>query len=234
MSRQQKGFSYKASIIIPVLNEAEQLPDFLADLQNLRDKGCELILVDGGSEDASCQQAEGKVDQLLISESGRARQMNLGAQAAQGEWLFFLHADTRLTPAALQRLLQLTEEKQHGWGRFDVRIQGRHPLLCLVAGLMNLRSRWTGIATGDQLIFMHTSLYQAVGGFPDQPLMEDVEISKRLKKLQKPLTCTEQVITSGRRWDDKGFWSTVWLMWRLRWCYWRGVSAEQLVRVYYS
>lgn len=223
-----------ASIIIPVRNEARQLPELLAGLQRLRNLGCELILVDGGSTDASLDVARRQVDQLLTSPSGRARQMNVGAEAAQGEWLFFLHADTRLTPAAQERLLQLAKNPTPAWGRFDVVIQGRHPLLFLVAGLMNGRSRLTGIATGDQLVFMHLSLYQAVGGFPDQPLMEDVEMSKQLKKLRKPLSCREKVITSGRRWDEQGFWRTVGLMWSLRWRYWRGVSAQELVKDYYS
>lgn len=223
-----------ASLIIPALNEAEQLPTFLADLQGLRTQGCELIVVDGGSQDASCQKAEGQVDQLLTSQPGRAKQMNCGAQAAQGEWLFFLHADTRLTPEACQRLLRLSRQETSDWGRFDVIIEGQHPLLKLVAWMMNQRSRLTSIATGDQMIFMHRSLYQAVGGFPDQPLMEDVEISTRLRHLKKPLCCRERIRTSGRRWDERGFWSTVWLMWCLRWRYWRGASAEELVKVYYS
>ena len=223
-----------ASLIIPALNEAEQMPALLADLQGLRAHGCELILVDGGSQDATCLQAEGQVDQLLTSQPGRAKQMNCGAQAARGEWLFFLHADTRLTSEAGQRLLKVSRQETRNWGRFDVRIEGQHPLLRLVALMMNQRSRWTGIATGDQLIFMHRSLYQAVAGFPDQPLMEDVEISKRLKAFSQPLACQEKVITSGRRWDDKGFWKTVALMWSLRWRYWRGIPAELLAEEYSS
>ncbi|MBE0507461.1 MAG: TIGR04283 family arsenosugar biosynthesis glycosyltransferase [Marinospirillum sp.] len=232
MSRQQKGFSYKASIIIPVLNEAEQLPDFLADLQSLRDKGCELILVDGGSSDASCTLATGLVDQLLESPAGRAIQLNRGAAAACGEWLFFLHADTRLTAASEQALLALIERDKACWGRFDVCIQGKHPLLWLVARMMNLRSCLTGMATGDQLMFVHRCLFDAVQGFVEQPLMEDIELSRCLKKICRPLCLPQRVITSGRRWDQRGFWSTVVLMWRLRWCYWRGVAAEQLAREY--
>ncbi|MDR9468957.1 TIGR04283 family arsenosugar biosynthesis glycosyltransferase, partial [Marinospirillum sp.] len=190
-----------ASIIIPALNEAGQLPELLAGLQGLRDKGCELILVDGGSQDATCALAEGQVDQLLSSDPGRAQQMNLGAKAAQSEWLFFLHADTRLTPAAQDCLLRLAHHSPACWGRFDVSIQGRHPLLKLVAWLMNGRSRLTGVATGDQLIFVHVSLFKAVGGFPDQPLMEDVELSKRLKQRYPPLCLKQKVLTSGRRWE---------------------------------
>lgn len=221
-----------ASIIIPALNEAGQLPDFLAGLQSLRDEGCELILVDGGSQDATCALAEGQVDRILISAPGRARQMNLGAKAAESEWLFFLHADTRLTRAAQGCLLRLAHHSSACWGRFDVSIQSRQRLLKLVAWLMNGRSRLTGIATGDQLIFVHASLFKAVGGFPDQPLMEDVEISKRLKQRYPPLCLKQKVLTSGRRWDEKGLWSTIWLMWRLRWLYWRGIPAEHLAKEY--
>lgn len=231
LKRKVKGL-IKASVIIPVLNEADQLTQLLTALQPLRQQGVELILVDGGSSDASCTLAAGLVDQLLESPAGRAIQMNRGAAAARGEWLFFLHADTRLTVASEQALLALTERDKACWGRFDVCIKGKHPLLWLVARMMNLRSRLSGMATGDQLMFVHRCLFDAVGGFVEQPLMEDIELSRRLKKICRPLCLSQRVITSGRRWDQRGFWSTVVLMWRLRWCYWRGVPAEQLAREY--
>lgn len=205
----------------------------LQALQPLRKQGVELILVDGGSQDDTWTLAEGKVDQRIMTSPGRALQMNAGARVAQGQWLCFLHIDTRLTPLAEAALIRHMQQSVPGWGRFDVRIEGQHPLLVVVAGMMNLRSRWSGIATGDQLIFVHRQLFDAVGGFPQQPLMEDVELSKRLKQLMKPCCLSESVITSGRRWDTRGFWSTVWLMWSLRWRYWRGVSAETLVKEYY-
>ena len=222
----------KASVIIPVLNEAEQLAELLVELQPLRGHGVELVLVDGGSSDSSRRLAIGLVDQLLESSAGRAIQMNRGAATAGGEWLFFLHADTRLTTASRQALLELLERDKACWGRFDVQISGRHPLLGLVARMMNVRSRLTGIATGDQLMFVHRVLFDAVGGFVEQPLMEDIELSKCLKAVNRPLCLPQRVITSGRRWDQRGFWPTVVLMWRLRWCYWWGVPAEQLARQY--
>lgn len=231
LKRKVKGL-IKASVIIPVLNEADQLTQLLTALQPLRQQGMELILVDGGSSDASCTLAAGLVDQLLESPAGRAIQMNRGAAAARGEWLFFLHADTRLTADSEQALLMLIERDKACWGRFDVCIQGRHSLLWLVARMMNLRSRLTGMATGDQLMFVHRCLFDAVGGFVEQPLMEDIELSRRLKKICRPLCLPQRVTTSGRRWDQRGFWSTVVLMWRLRWRYWRGVPAEQLAREY--
>ncbi|WP_281269745.1 TIGR04283 family arsenosugar biosynthesis glycosyltransferase [Marinospirillum perlucidum] len=222
-----------ASLILPVLNEETTLPSLLTALQPLRSAGVEVILVDGGSQDATCKLALGQVDQLLQAPPGRAGQMNLGAQAAQGPWLFFLHADTSLTPEASDRLLQVAAGEEAAWGRFDVCILGQARLLRLVALLMNLRSRWTGIATGDQLIFMHQALFHALGGYPEQPLMEDIEISKRLKKMQRPWCLREKVLTSGRRWEQKGLWRTIFLMWRLRWRYWRGTPARELVKAYY-
>jgi hypothetical protein len=122
----------------------------------------------------------------------------------------------------------------HGapWGRFDVRINGRSPLLHVVAWLMNQRSRWTGIATGDQALFVQRALFQRIGGFPDQPLMEDIEISRRLRKLARPFCLRQRVVTSGRRWDTRGVWRTIFLMWRLRWLYWRGVPPQVLAEAY--
>jgi rSAM/selenodomain-associated transferase 2 len=224
----------KASIIIPVLNEAEHLVSRLKALQSFREQDIELILVDGGSSDHTQLLAEGWVDQLICSAAGRALQMNSGAHQATGTWLFFLHIDTRLSAEAEKSLLSIVSNEAPNWGRFDVLIEGKHPLLGLVANMMNLRSRLSGIATGDQLIFVHRSLFDAVGAFPKQPLMEDVELSKRLKKIQPPLCFSERVITSGRRWDQNGFWSTVILMWSLRWRYWRGETADELVKEYYS
>lgn len=224
----------KASIIIPVLNEAEHLVSRLKALQSFREQDIELILVDGGSSDHTQQLAEGWVDQLICSRAGRALQMNSGAHQATGTWLFFLHIDTRFSAEAEKALLSIVSNEAPNWGRFDVLIEGKHPLLGLVANMMNLRSRLSGIATGDQLIFVLRSLFDAVGEFPKQPLMEDVEFSKRLKKIQPPLCLSERVITSGRRWDQNGFWSTVLLMWSLRWRYWRGETADELVKEYYS
>lgn len=223
-----------ASIIIPVLDEAEQLSARLLALQPLRQQGFELLLVDGGSRDNTLSLAQGLVDKMISSPSGRALQMNAGAQFATGEWLFFLHIDTGLTSEAQRAFLTISAARAPCWGRFNVIIDGQHPLLGFVALMMNLRSRITGIATGDQLIFVHRHLFDSVKGFPEQPLMEDVEMSARLKMIQAPWCLSERVITSGRRWDRKGFWSTVCLMWSLRWRYWRGVPAEQLVRDYDS
>jgi rSAM/selenodomain-associated transferase 2 len=221
----------RLSIVMPVFDEAARMPATLAALTPLRASGVELIVVDGGSRDGTPAQCAGAADALLTSPRGRARQMNAGAQAAHSEALLFLHADTTLPPDALARVTQALAH--NAWGRFDVRIGGRSRLLPVVAAFMNLRSRWSGIATGDQALFMRREAFDAVGGFPDQALMEDIEICKRLRqRVGAPVCLRAKVVTSGRRWDERGAWRTIMLMWRLRWLYWRGVSAERLAAVY--
>ncbi len=221
----------KLSIIIPMLNEARALPGMLARLP-LRGCHCEVILVDGGSRDESVAIARQAGFRVLETAPGRARQMNAGAADATGDLLLFLHADTVLPPMGLQAIQTALTDGQHRWGRFDVRISGRHPMLKVIAGLMNLRSRLTGIATGDQAMFVTREAFTRAGGFPEQPLMEDIELSKRLKRLSPPACLYQQASTSGRRWESRGLWRTIWLMWRLRFAYWRGAPAEQLARAY--
>jgi rSAM/selenodomain-associated transferase 2 len=220
------------SIVVPVLDEAAAQPAALAHLAALRAAGAEIVVVDGGSRDGSAARWRTVADVLLLdAPRGRARQMNAGAAAAHGAALLFLHADTRLPDGALERVAQALQ--QHAWGRFDVTIDGRARRLRLVAALMNARSRATGIATGDQAIFVRRDAFDAVGGFPDQPLMEDIELSRRLKRTAGAPACLrERVVTSGRRWERHGVWRTVALMWRLRLFYWLGVPAERLAKSY--
>ena len=222
----------RISIVIPVLNEATQIAATLAPLQTLRTQGHEMLVVDGGSSDDTVQRALPLCDRILDAPRGRARQMNAGAQAARGDVLWFLHADTRASPPAMDALLAALGRPQTAWGRFDVRLSGAHPLLRLVEGLMNLRSRWTGIATGDQGIFVRRPLFERVGGFPDIPLMEDVALSRRLKREAAPVCLRERLVASSRRWEQRGVARTILLMWRLRLAYWLGVSPERLAAHY--
>jgi rSAM/selenodomain-associated transferase 2 len=220
------------SIIIPTLNEADRIDRLLASLQPLRQQGHELIVVDGGSADGSAERARCGADRVCVAPRGRALQMNAGAAIARGTVLLFLHADTELPPAAAESVLEGLEQSGRDWGRFDVDIAGRHPMLRVIAWCMNRRSRLTGIATGDQALFMHRTVFESLGGFPDQPLMEDIELSKRLRSVSRPLCLRTRVTTSGRRWEVRGVWRTIGLMWRLRWLYWRGVPPERLATLY--
>jgi rSAM/selenodomain-associated transferase 2 len=219
------------SIVIPALNEAAGIEATLQALQPLRVRGVELVLADGGSSDATQTLARLWVDAVVDAPRGRASQMNAGAARARADALLFLHADTRLPPLGDVLVLQALAGAAC-WGRFDVRIEGRPWMLRVVAALMNLRSRASGIATGDQAIFVTREAFERVGGFPVQPLMEDIEISRRLKRLGRPACLGARVCTSGRRWEQRGVWRTILLMWRLRWRYWRGESAAQLAQAY--
>ena len=218
------------AIVVPMLDEAATLPALLVHLAGWRARGCEVVLVDGGSRDDSVEMARAAGFRVLIAERGRARQMNAGAQACGRALLLFLHADTRL-PEAADAVVCAALAVQ-AWGRFDVHIDGRPRMLRVVAALMNLRSRLSGIATGDQAIFVRRDVFEAVGGFPDQPLMEDIELSCRLLRVSRPACLRARVRTSGRRWEQRGVWRTSALMWRLRWAYWRGVPAERLAEAY--
>ena len=218
------------AIVVPMLDEAATLPALLVHLAGWRARGCEVVLVDGGSRDDSVEMARAAGFRVLIAERGRARQMNAGAQACGRALMLFLHADTRL-PEAADAVVCAALAVQ-AWGRFDVHIDGRPRMLRVVAALMNLRSRLSGIATGDQAIFVRRDVFEAVGGFPDQPLMEDIELSCRLLRVSRPACLRARVRTSGRRWEQRGVWRTIALMWRLRWAYWRGVLAERLAEAY--
>lgn len=227
-----KPDNMKLSIIVPILNEAEGLPDLLANLLPYQRKGCEVLLVDGGSHDGSAALAECVGFTVLTAPRGRARQMNAGAQAAQGDILLFLHADTRLPAGADDLVRQALSGGRRRWGRFDVSIDGKPWILRLVAFCMNHRSRLSGIATGDQGIFVRRSAFVAVKGYPDQALMEDIALSCRLRREARPACLAARVTTSGRRWEARGVWRTIFLMWKLRLAYWLGANPEVLARTY--
>lgn len=224
--------SARLSVVVPALNEAEGIAATLQALAPLRERGAELIVVDGGSRDGTSDRARPFADRVLDGPRGRARQMNAGAAQASAPNLLFLHADTRLPDRADALVVQALASHPLAWGRFDVVIEGRAPMLRVVAALMNRRSRWSGIATGDQAMFMTRAAFDAAGGFPDQPLMEDIELSSRLKRRRAPVCLRERVITSGRRWEQRGVWRTIVLMWWLRLLYAVGVGADRLAAWY--
>jgi rSAM/selenodomain-associated transferase 2 len=217
----------RLTVVVPALNEASGIRAALEALAPLRARGHEVILADGGSDDGTAQLAEGLCDKVLGAPRGRASQMNAGARAATGDAFLFLHADTRLPDGADE--LALSSLKTHVWGRFDVKIEGRHPLLGIIACAMNLRSRLTGIATGDQAIFVRR---EAFAGFPEIALMEDIALSKAMKRLGPPACRREKVLTSGRRWESRGVLRTILLMWRLRLMYSLGARPDDLARIY--
>jgi rSAM/selenodomain-associated transferase 2 len=222
----------RLSIIMPVLNEAEGIAAALQALAPLLAHGAQVVVVDGGSTDDTVVRAVAAGVPLIHAPRGRALQMNAGAQQATGDVLLFLHADTLLPPYADQLIRQALAAGQQVWGRFDVHISGRPRPLRVIAAFMNLRSRSTGIATGDQAMFMTRAAFDAVGGFPVQALMEDIEMSRRLLRLSRPACLRARVLTSGRRWESRGVWRTLLLMWRLRFAYWRGAAPERLAELY--
>jgi len=236
-------YSLKLSIIIPILNEADNLPELMAHIVRLDPAPQQVILVDGGSVDGSVaiakemlksiETAQSIIDWYIIESTvGRAQQMNAGAMLATGDVLLFLHADTELPTDAIDNVQQAIA--QYDWGRFDVRLDSCEPLLKIVGFMINKRSRLMSIATGDQAIFIKKSIFEQIGGYPDQPLMEDIELCKRLKKIARPACLKSKVTSSARRWQQHGTWRTIFLMWQLRFDYWRGVSPSVLKQRYYN
>lgn len=220
----------KISIIIPTLNEADNIVTLLQPLQPYRQKGHEVIVVDGGSNDNTAALATNLSDKVLNSPAGRAAQMNAGAAAAGNDTLLFVHADTQLPnqfDEAISRALA-----KHAWGRFDVQLSGKHWMFPVIAFFINARSRLSGIATGDQAIFVEKSAFNAINGYPNIRLMEDIVLAKRLRAKQPPACLRDKVVTSSRRWSKHGIWKTIFLMWRIRFAFWQGADPAQLAARY--
>ena len=224
----------RLSIVIPAFNEEQNIAATLAHLQAARARGCEVIVVDGGSADRTAETAKPWVDKVVNSARGRATQMNAGALAATGDALLFLHADSIAPPDADQLILGALQSGARHWGRFDVAIEGRHFFLPVISWFINRRSRLSGIATGDQGLFMTRDALTAAGGFPAIPLMEDVAMCKALKKNGAPLCLKQKIVTSGRRWEKHGVWRTILLMWRMRLAFSLGADPVALHRAYYG
>lgn len=219
------------AIIVPVLDEAGGIEAALQALQPLRRRGAIVVVADGGSVDGTVERARAFADLLVSSTRGRARQMNAGARATtDADPLLFLHADTRL-PEEADRLIAAAIARGARWGRFDARIDGDRKLR-LVALAMNLRSRLNSICTGDQAIFCRRDLFDALGGYADLPIMEDIDFSLRARTVARAAALRPPVITSGRRWQQRGVLRTIVQMWSLRWRYYRGADPAALAREY--
>src|SRR5215831_11616082 len=221
------------SIVVPTLNEAANLGRLLPDLHE-RCREAEVILVDGGSEDATRDVVTRfpRV-QLVTGPRGRARQMNAGARVARGDTLLFLHADTRLPDGALGAVAAALDDARVVGGRFDVSFDSPRAVFRMIAGFMNVRSRWSRISTGDQAIFVRRSVFEAMGGYPDIALMEDIELCRCLKRRGRLAALRARVTTSARKWEREGALRTMALMWALRFFYMVGVSPDRLHRWYY-
>ncbi|EAT12506.1 glycosyltransferase family 2 protein [Bermanella marisrubri] len=223
---------YNVSVVVPVLNEEQQVQQLINRLRLLQSEITEdIIIVDGGSHDKT-RALLSEEFHVIASQAGRAKQMNAGALEAKGAWIFFLHADTDLRPKHIKQ--SISDSTGYKWGRFNVRFDDKRWPFLMIAFFMNWRSRLTGIATGDQCIFIRQSVFKTLGGYSDIPLMEDIDISKRLKRYSKPACIQTPIVTSARRWQQKGIIRTIFLMWKLRFLYWLGKSPEILAKEYRS
>jgi rSAM/selenodomain-associated transferase 2 len=222
----------RLAVIVPALNEAARIASTLERLQALRREQHEVIVVDGGSHDATPTLAKPLCDRVLSAPRGRARQMNAGAAAARGDVLWFLHADTHAPARAHAAIQAALADPARCWGCFQVQLTGRAPALRVVERAMNLRSCLSGIATGDQGIFVRRTVFEAVGSYPEIDLMEDVALSRRLKARARPVCLRERLVTSSRRWEERGIARTILLMWGLRLAYALGADPKRLARLY--
>lgn len=222
------------SIIIPALNEAANLERLLLSLRVIG-PGAEVIVVDGGSEDGTRAVVRRfPWVRYVTSGRGRARQMNAGAEVANGQNLLFLHADTLLPSEAEAAIVEAFHDPAIVAGRFDVRFDSPRPIFMLIAFFINRRSRLTKICTGDQALFVRRQTFEEMEGYPDIPLMEDVELTKRLKRVGRMACLRSKVTTSARKWERDGVFRTILLMWSLRFLYFIGVSPDRLHRLYYG
>ncbi|GIW40017.1 MAG: glycosyl transferase [Candidatus Binatia bacterium] len=220
----------RLSVIVPTLDEEAVIEE---TLRSARQPGvAEILVVDGGSHDRTVERAAPLADRVLFSPRGRAVQMNAGARVARGDVLLFLHADTRLPPRYPEAVFSALADERVCGGRFDLRLEPSSPLLALTATLINLRSRATRVATGDQALFVRRSVFEALGGYPEWPLMEDLALSRAMKRAGRIACLRAKVVTSSRRWRTQGVLRTIVRMWTLRLLFYAGVPPERLARHY--
>lgn len=227
------GTVHRLCVIVPALNEAAGIDALLDDLAAARRQGARVLVVDGGSHDGTPEAAGARGADVIASGRGRARQLRAGIDDDRRPFIWMLHADSRVPATAAEAVVSALADGAWQWGRFDVRLSGSGRALRMVEATMNARSRLTGIATGDQGIFVRRSALAAIGGLPDQPLMEDIELSRRLKRLSRPRALSLSLTTSSRRWERNGVARTILLMWWLRACYFAGMSPARLAGIYY-
>jgi len=220
----------RISVVIPVLDEEKTIAATLGTLPSL--KSDDLLIVDGGSTDDTTTICERLGVRVISCERSRARQMNAGAHRVNGDVLLFLHADTRLPPSAFDDIRAALKDPRCVGGRFDIELAGDQWLLKIIGKMISLRSRLTKVATGDQALFIRRVVFDAIGGYPDVPLMEDLALSRAMKRLGKIACLKSRVITSGRRWEAEGVWRTIFKMWMLKSLYLLGVSPVRLKRYY--
>jgi rSAM/selenodomain-associated transferase 2 len=220
----------RLSIIIPVLDEGERIAAALDALVDLRVLGAEIVVVDGGSRDATIQRARLRADVVLQGPRPQAERMNVGAAKAAGDVLLFLRTDMQLPPLADHLILDGLARSDRAWGHFDATLEGKNLLLPVAAWLTSLESRITGIATIEHGIFAKRDAFRTSGGFPTQPLLDDVELCVRLKRISKPLCIRQRVVSPGHRWETEGILHTLMTTWRLRLAYLFGADPEALAK----
>ncbi len=220
----------RVSVIVPTLNEEKSIAATVAALTALQPH--EAIVVDGGSRDKTVEMSARAGARVIVSERGRARQMNRGAQEATGEVLLFLHADTRLPASAWADIDNALSDGRYVGGRFDIELQGDHSMLKVIGAMISYRSRLTKVATGDQALFVRREVFREMGGFPDIELMEDIAFCRALKRFGGVACLRSKVTSSARRWEMNGLWRTVSKMWILKLLYFAGVSPGTLKRFY--